>query len=202
MKTAETQMTTIQQIKSIISPLRVLKVSDFEKIVSITYSHINRDNDYGNSIYYIGLRNIISRYESLTSQPLTKEMFVCQVEKPNKVGSFKLAIGEDSEYVNKLLNLYQAALKKLWFEGFENTSDYYVENSRIGIDFQVEIGNGNINDYTVIDVLGENQLEDEIHLPINATVSDLIYHISKFNETASKPVEINVTDIFIQELIK
>ncbi len=74
--------------------------------------------------------------------------------------------------------------KKKLFEGFEKTTNWYVENKQIGIEFH--------NDKEVdINIFGDgDEMKRLIDLCDYPTIFDLLYEIEKYNKQFAKPKEL------------
>lgn len=115
---------------------------------------------------------------------LTKEMFVNSVEKPTD-----MYMGE--QYYGAASDEYQAAQEKVLFEGFEIEHHYVrMSNVKSPIQFYPNDSTLLISGYRIYDVLVKK-----------ATLSDFITEISRYNRTATKPIEIKWTPNVIKKLL-
>lgn len=190
---------TTKQILSILNPLRVLKVnewmeiSDIIKAERIAIGKLKHDDPLllWRDSYALSR---IATYETITSLPLTKEMFVCEVEKPKQFDSF-LAYGHEqgNPYAanhNKQMEAYIEAQSKVLFEGFfqfhnQSTILYDVQN----VSFSIKDNNIRISD-----------LLTPPHSVI--TIGDFIYQIDLYNRTATTPITLRVNENFVKNLLK
>lgn len=203
----------IEQIAAIINPVRVMKVEDWMKVANVLrVEKVKETNGLWSANSYSDYKNkkfieLLSRYESLTSQPLTKEMFVCDVDRPKEFdlylhGLLNMQDAFSSEEYGKWLvecRTYQAAQSKLWFEGFEIDEDCEdCVNGGLSIHFQTLLTKRKrVVIWAAGKVILRVILRDE-----NPTISDLITEISRYNRTESKPVEIKLSENFIREVVK
>lgn len=168
-------MTT--EIKNIMSPVRIMKVEDWSKIALAIMS--DKETANGQRAMWLRLEwmeELQQRYELLTSRKLEKEMFVCEVQKP--------IITDVWDRDLPPYKAYSAALKKVLFAGFEIESAISVINGDCEIYFNKPMMRIRDGLYDV------------------DTISDLIYHITKYNETSPSKIQIDFTDSFINELIR
>lgn len=121
---------------------------------------------------------------------LTKSMFVCELQKPKPFDSF-LAYGHDkgnpyAENHKKQTEAYQVAQSQVLFDGFEET----VKNILVCGGFKLDF-DGNTMIYS----------SAGIAMPKCFTLSDFITEITRYNKTASTPIEIKWTENFAKQLL-
>lgn len=184
-----------QELLKILNPCRILKVKEdwikmAAKIKNVNQSEYPRDTA-------LMATHLMERYEQLTSQPLNKEMFVCEVEKPiipsmawQSATAEKLQSRRADYEINQ--QEYTKAQESLWFEGFELSNDTYtVFNSEFEIWFSSQskprIWFSSYEDCT---------------LNKNPSLFDFIIEIDRYNRTATTPITINFTENFCKELLK
>lgn len=186
MKTAEKPMT--QELLKIVNPVRVMKVEDWKKIADAI---VGNDDDaisiMEDDLQPYNIIKLIQRYEALTSQPLKKEMFVCEVEKPKVDSEFEYDKGELSEYTK--------AQESLWFDGFDNEAELVIKNQGLTIIFPVK----NRDDSK--EVCFRFRYDNLIDIA-KCTVYDFIYLIDRYNRTATTPITINFTENFLNQLLR
>lgn len=129
---------------------------------------------------------IMSRYETLTSQALTKEMFI----NPIKV------IDEDwnLELEREKLD-YTAAQKKVWFAGF--VPNVFTKENHLYYSTGIECISWSSTDTNLR--LPNGKLTE---LGSVVTIADLIYNITKYNETATSKITLSWTEAFVEALNK
>lgn len=121
---------------------------------------------------------------------LKKEMFVCEVEKPDFTGT-----ETHTNYSPEADGEYQAAQSQIWFEGFEESKkleiqfEVFMPNYPIGIEF-------NKNKPVLVFGRKETMVREMFD------VYDFIYHIDRYNRTASTPIKINFTENFVKALLQ
>lgn len=177
MKTAEKPMT--QELLKIVNPVRVMKVEEWIKMAEFLDRAIYSTDTFEKAY------QLQTRYEALTSQPLKKSMFVCEVEEPKAVpdGSG----GVDFEGVKA----YTKAQESLWFEGFDSAKG----DSKLFHTSGMELFTGTYIPSQLW--VSDKKIHDGIE-----TVFDLIIEISRYNRTAKEPITINFTENFCKELLK
>lgn len=188
---------TTKKILSILNPLRVLKVEDWIRISEIIKAEriaigkLKHDDPLllWRDSYALGR---IATYETITSLPLTKEMFVGQpqavIEVEEGVEGF-----EAGKYFTK--DDIEEAQSQVLFEGFESISKSEVK---------ILLGANNIP--FVVDVYQKETfisffLQSPIYLR-KATISDFITEIDRYNRTATTPITIRVNENFVKNLLK
>lgn len=186
----------MKEILEIINPIGKLKVEDFGEIAKILeVIDDKKDNVEYEPDSILPLINykaraymLMSRYESLTSQLLRKEMFV-NTDKQ-----------DDLSFAEFDRTAWKEKEEKVWFDGFE--AKPLSDNMRCytsGIN-QVTVYFGGTKCSVWI---GDTEEQfTNLKSKANCTVYDLIYHISKYNETAKEPIRINFTENFLKQLLK
>lgn len=181
-----------QELLKILNPCRGMKVEDWLKMAEIIMN-----DDRSSEAWAIQL---MERYEVLTSQPLTKEMFVSTVQKPTDI-EYKLVKGivlgdYRTQSIMDKVEEYDNAQEKVWFEGFEP-----IRNSS-----EVKILLPPDNKAFTVDVYQKDTfIKFFLQMPIylsQATLFDFIYQVDLYNRTASTPINISFTEQFCQELLK
>lgn len=128
---------------------------------------------------------------------LTKEHFVCGVDKPtadmDKFYSHAAQHGEESSnrFFEQEFKAYQAQQAKIWFEGFEFKSPY-IEHKDCWFEFYDD-------KYFHFKIKNSSLYHDKTD---TTTVFDFIYHLDLYNRTAEKKILINWSENFIKELLK
>ncbi len=203
-------MTTelLNKINEKLSPVRVLKVQDWMEIADVlseidirimgdrAKNPITNDlNSYRASYkYWRTVSQLQSRCETLTSARLEKGHFVCEVEKKkcrcqchtNKAIKHIEACCENGYVVNPLEEMQ--AQEKVWFAGFEAYYQNSVRHSNNGFTLEWDA-----------DLMIYTSMDFSMKLPL--TVFDFIYHITKYNETATSKIEIQFTEQFVKALV-
>lgn len=113
---------------------------------------------------------LIIKYNDFLKQPLIKEMFVNEIEKPDVslIGGF--ATNEESNEYEDALKVWQEAKKKVIFKGFSIAEDYTAINSMATKDHlfhdHISILNMDfIHEFTIADLINEcNDYELELEL--------------------------------------
>lgn len=167
-----------QELLKILNPVRVRKVEDWIKAGAIVYEVDEREYPADAKLQAVTL---IQRYEALTSQPLKKEMFVCEVEKPTD-----MYMGE--QYYGAAMDEYNKAQEKVWFEGFERNVNIIIFSKSFEFyeDELIVPTTHNVRYYVIK----------------NPTVSDFIIEIDRFNRTSSTPINISFTENFLNQLLR
>lgn len=173
------------EVLNIISPVRVLKISEWQAIAEIVETEFHPPEALHVEEINSTAIHLLSRFESLTSQPLTKEMFVNPMEKPTEE-----SYGVDKSGYQFHLAEYQAAQSKIWFEGFE-TFEGSIQAKSNGRAIRVYI-----NEPSGM-YIGAKYIQ-----LTSPTVLDLIYQIDLFNRTAQSKININYSQNFIKELLQ
>lgn len=178
-----------EQILSLLNPIRILKVQDWMKIAE----HLT-DGLWGKYNDCYKVIRLQSRFEELASKPLTKEMFVCGVEKPlmpKPSNSFNSNTAYEFQNQEKD---YQAALKSVWFDGVKLVH----ETGGFSLHYNDE--------YNHIEIAVHPFGKKHLHINGNFvgyvdTLFSLLYHITKYNETYTK-IDLRFTESFAEELLK
>lgn len=186
-------MTT--QILSILSPIRILKVQDWMKVAT----KILREKTGGYlqpTTHRLQVLELIvklqSRFEELVSKPLTKEMIVCGVEEPKCYEACQKSIDSNKTDYDILehewdgYREYEAAQGLIWFDGIFHSNHLIIH---LGNQFYFRIDDGAL-------------IHNSNVLAYSPTVYDLIYHISKYNETSTSKIELEWSESFVEELLK
>lgn len=179
------------ELLKIFSPLTAYKVEVFMKAAEIhrINSHpfaIDKKDHTGQLII---CHRLLQNFEQLSLLPLKKEMFVCEVEEPKPMPEMLGGL------YNEKLREYRAALSHLLFEGFEMKSGSKNIGWFINKSSAIEL----------FDNSGDWQIwmnETIIAHPESTTIKDLIYHLDKYNETASSKISITPTESWVKRIIK
>lgn len=159
-------------------PVKIMRVSDWIRLLDA----ISTDNPF------ITWSELQSNYEHLIHQPLKKGDFVNEVEKPDAYPSPENSFAQ----FNEKFAAFESAQSALVFDGFE-------EKKR---------GTLTLNDGVVSIFIGEayssiefNKGHRIIEFDHTPTSYDLIYHISKYNETATNKINLTFTKEFLKKVI-
>lgn len=174
-----------QELLNILNPVRRMKVEDFEKIsLAIAKNDLKREPAISELDFLY--KKLTKRYEAITSQPLTKAMFVCEVEKPKAVRITSADQLMPEAYINDS-DEYTKAQSQLWFAGFEMKGNKIIFRSSLSILFT--------QSSVSLEYAGISYLH-------KLRVFDLITEIDRYNRTATTPINISFTENFANEILK
>lgn len=171
-------------MKDILNPVRVLYVEDWMKVARIILSETDKEWSYLTAdLKQIKVERksiqLLQRYESLLKEKLTKEHFVCGVEKP--INPFN----PDSDVFANELFEYEAAQAKVMFTGFEGKNLVTIEG--VSIMF-----------YDHQTCFKFREISFSL---VNPTVGDLIHELDYYNRTAQTKIKLEWSQAAIQRII-
>lgn len=172
-----------QQLLNILNPVRRLTVAEWIQIAEIIQYKSDKYYDKGFDVTRLIFVKLMQRLEELTKKQLTKKDFVCEVEQPkleNYGGGYSMEL---LKQFKQLESTYEAAQREVIFEGFEKLNDESVHVS------------GHLF------IVGNGYLFVETNRVYQATLFDLIYHVTKYNETATTKIELKFTPDFVNKLL-
>lgn len=210
----------MNELLQLLNPIRDYSVEDAMKMATlqmrVPISEITPDDINGNE-RWIAERNVrginlMGSIESIKKMVLTKEMFVCEVEKPviqdvlvddydtdtdEGMEKWFTDLGLNEKGISEY-NAWQAARAKVLFAGFE-ISKYDIHI----IVFKEGRTDGRA---TLKFFYGHNgvsvSLNGEYFLPNNPTISDLIHAIEVYNRTPTNKISLEWTENILKLLIK
>lgn len=180
-----------QELLKILNPVRILKVEDWQKM-AIKVRNYESSNELVDLSHKASAFDLIQHYEALTSQPLTKAHFVCEVEEPALYRNWVADKTPDLPGVNMdNCNEYTKAQSQLIFAGFvqmDKESMIVYHTGIEGMSLSLSAKNIRIDNYFSADCI--------------ETVFDFIIEIDRYNRTATTPINISFTENFCKELLK
>lgn len=162
------------QLLKLINPVHLLSCDEWMKVDEL----LNPQEHFlaAKKAYAFDLSK---RYEEIGKLPLTKEMFIASKEVPEVIGTFKYDFKNETETYTES--------QKVLFAGFR----HWAEAKAIYC-----------NDYAICSVSFSYSLQklfiEGDFVCKNPTIRDLVYHIDKYNETATQKIEIHVTEAFVK----
>lgn len=159
-------------------PVRIMRVEDWLKVAELFQIPIQGVSP--SALKCASVIDLIERYEKEVHQPLERKHFVAERQDPISV----LPISAAARRFTR-----EPGQSDLIFEGFEELSSHAVcISGRIIIIFKKE--------FTRITINRDSYSTDVSY----CTIFDLIYHISKYNETADTKIELNFTEQFCKKI--
>lgn len=179
------------KMKEILNPVRLLTVKEWIKLGAEYAKNISdaaHHHVIGEITSKVCAINVMHRWESLLSQQLKKEMFVC--EKPSLMEYY---VGTDG-YSHEITGTsyeddLEEASSKVLFEGFEKSHILDVLTFKNIIDY----------DYGC-EVLNVAYDQEDLKQVADPTIHDLIVEIDRYNRTAKEKILLNWTDNAIKYL--
>lgn len=155
-----------QKIMETLNPAHIIKWSECKRIVNIICD--DEESQYPDRKE---LDILMQSFERVMQMPLTKEMFVCEVEEPDSWNNDGLLDGD--KYAKDVRD-YNEQKGKVLFEGFEKTEGFLI-----------------IMDANIFYNTEDNSLMRGASIIWNPTIGDLFIEIERYNRTAAQKIVLN-----------